>query len=148
MFCSLEVDGACGVSAPTACAAVVDSPPTGDDSDAGCCGCELVSPVDSLEAEVGCPAVASALAVPIPAFGPFKPGPKASVSLFDTSPCLFAANTLSGIGLGSTAGPPSVWGATTFVVSNASAGAVEPSGLCTQPTSEKASAKTVLSAGE
>src|SRR5207249_9406599 len=115
----------------------------GDDSDNGCCGCELVSAGDSLETEVGCPAVASALAISIPAFGSFAAGPKASVSPFDASTCLFPA-----IGLGSTGGPPSVWGATTFVVSNASAGAVEPSGLCIQPTSYKASAKTVLRAGE
>src|SRR5207249_859514 len=50
-------------------------------------------------------------------------------------PVATAAATLSGIGLGSIAGPPSAWDAPTFVVSNASAGAVEPSGRCIHPTS-------------
>ena len=113
MFCSLDdADAACGVSAATACAAVVDSPAacvavvadsplTGSDSDV--CGGGLISVFDSLEAEVGCPAVASALAISVPAFGSFLEGARASVSSFGASPCLFAA-----IGLGSTAGPPSV----------------------------------------
>ena len=50
-------------------------------------------------------------------------------------PCLFAARPLSGIGLGSTAGPPSVCDAATLLVSNATAGAVVPAGLCNHPTS-------------
>src|SRR5262249_41091115 len=51
------------------------------------------------------------------------------------SPCLFAARPLSGIGLGSTAGPPSACDVATLPASKATAGAVAPSGLCNHPTS-------------
>src|SRR2546422_176666 len=133
----LAADTACGVSAAAVCAVVVDSPPTGDDSVAACCDCDGVSAAVSLETEPAgcCFAASSALPVSIPVFVPVAPGARVSVSPCDDSFCLFAANTRDGIALGSTAGPLSVWEAPTLLVSNATAGAVEPSGRCTQPTS-------------
>src|SRR5213080_5177714 len=131
----LAADTAFGVSAAAGCAVVVDSPPAGDDSAAACCDCDGVSAAVSLETEPAgcCLAASSALPVSIPVFVPLAVGARVSVSPCDDSFCLFAANTREGIGLGSTAGPPSVWDA--LLVSNATAGAVEPSGLCSQPTS-------------
>src|SRR5207244_7628969 len=132
----LAADTAFGVSAAAGCAVVVDSPPAGDDSAAACCDCDGVSAAVSLETEPAacCLAASSALPVSVPVFVPPAVGARVSVSPCDDSFCLFAANTRDGIALGSTA-PLSVWEAPTLLVSNATAGAVEPSGRCTQPTS-------------
>src|SRR5260370_39291260 len=77
-----------------------------------------------------CLVVAPALVSSSPPSGALVDGARSRVPL-----CLLAARPLSGIGLGSTAGLPSVCAVATLPVSNAIAGAVVPSGLCNHPTS-------------
>src|SRR4030095_3794546 len=140
-FCSLEAGDVCGDSAGAA--APVDSLPPEGNADAGCSGCAPVADADSFDAEMEVCAAVPVPAVSSPAPGVFIADPKASPSLFEVALWLFAAKTLSGIGLGSTAGLPSAW-----AVSNAGVGMVAAAGLCIQPTSYKAAAKTPFSADE
>jgi hypothetical protein len=124
----LETVEALAVSSVTGCDAVVDSPLVEGDCAADCSAGELVSGTDAVK--LVWLAVAPALASSIPPSGALVDGARARVP-----PCLFAAGPLSGIGLGSTVGPPSVCDVAALPVSNATAGAVVPSGLCNHPTS-------------
>ena len=103
-FCSVEAGDVCGDSAGAA--AAVDSLPPEDNADAGCSGCEPVPEADSFDAEMEVCAAVPVPAISSPAPGAFTVEPKASPSPFEVSLWLFAAKTLSGMGLGSTAGLP------------------------------------------
>src|SRR6476659_7444571 len=118
---ALVVSGAAG------CDATADSLLVEGGATAGSAG-ESVPGADPIE--LVWLAAAPALASSLPPSGALVDGARARVS-----PCLFAAAPLSGIGLGSTAGPLSVCDVATLPASNATAGAVVPSGLCNQPTS-------------
>src|SRR5205823_15053304 len=126
--CPVEAADGCGDAADEA--AAVDSLPPEDDADAGCSGCEPVPEADSFDAEMEVRAAVPVPAISNPAPDALAVEPKASPSPFEVSLWLFAAKTLSGMGLGSTAGLPSAW-----AVSNAGVGMVAAAGLCIQPTS-------------
>src|SRR5205814_5332218 len=126
---SVEAGDVCGGSAGDA--AAVESLPPDDTADAAGSGCEPVPAADSADAEMEVCAAVPVPAISSPAaLGAFTVEPKPSPSPFEVSLWLFAAKTLSGMGLGSTAGLPSAW-----AVSNAGVGMVAAAGLCIQPTS-------------
>src|SRR5262245_39037202 len=112
----------------TGCDAVVDSPAVEGDCAADGSVAGLVWGADPVKVVWLGAAPALARSIPV------------SVALVDDAKervpaWLFAASPLSGIGLGSTAGPPSTCDAPTLPASKATAGAVVPSGLCNHPTS-------------
>src|SRR5206468_11939301 len=129
-FCPLGAGDVCGDSAGAA--AAVESLLPEDGTEADCCsGRAPVPDAETFEEEMAvCPVVDPPPAISSPALGAVTAELKASPSLFEVSLWLFAAKTLSGMGLGSTAGLPSAW-----AVSNAGVGIVSAGGLCTQPTS-------------
>src|SRR5205814_1742377 len=112
----------------TGCDPAVDSLTVEGDCTANGSVAEFVPGADAVE--LIWLAVAPAPASSIPPSEPLADGVRARAP-----PCLFAATPWSGIGLGSTAGPPSTCDPPTLPVSKATAGAVVPSGLCNHPTS-------------